>query len=50
MAPTRELATQIQAEAEKFGNPLGINSVCMSAQGLSVVVGCFQWSLGYLQW
>merc|ERR1719316_1690954 len=29
MAPTRELATQIQVEAEKFGNPLGIHSVCM---------------------
>jgi ATP-dependent RNA helicase DDX5/DBP2 len=29
LAPTRELATQIQAEAEKFGNPIGMTSVCM---------------------
>lgn len=28
MAPTRELACQIQAEAERFGRRLGIQSVC----------------------
>merc|ERR1719305_81111 len=29
LAPTRELATQIQGEAEKFGHPIGVMSVCM---------------------
>ena len=29
LAPTRELAIQIQSEAEKFGHPIGIMSVCM---------------------
>ena len=29
MAPTRELATQIQEEAVKFGRCLGMNSVCL---------------------
>ena len=28
LAPTRELAVQIQEEAQKFGRPLGIRSVC----------------------
>ena len=28
MAPTRELATQIEDEARKFGGPLGVKSVC----------------------
>ena len=29
MAPTRELALQIQSEADKFGRPVGINSVAV---------------------
>ena len=28
LAPTRELATQIEDEARKFGGPLGVKSVC----------------------
>ena len=28
LAPTRELATQIEDEARKFGAPLGVKSVC----------------------
>ena len=28
LAPTRELAVQIMEEAQKFGRPLGIRSVC----------------------
>lgn len=28
LAPTRELAVQIEVEAQKFGGPLGIRSVC----------------------
>ena len=28
LAPTRELATQIEVEAQKFGGPLGVRSVC----------------------
>ena len=28
LAPTRELATQIEVECQKFGLPLGIRSVC----------------------
>ncbi|CAE7812423.1 unnamed protein product, partial [Symbiodinium sp. CCMP2592] len=29
MAPTRELAVQIQSEAERFGRRLGVYSVCV---------------------
>ena len=28
LAPTRELACQIEAESQKFGNPAGIHSAC----------------------
>ena len=28
LAPTRELAMQIEVECQKFGGPLGIRSVC----------------------
>ena len=28
LAPTRELAMQIEVECQKFGMPLGIRSVC----------------------
>jgi ATP-dependent RNA helicase DDX5/DBP2 len=28
LAPTRELAVQIQEETQKFGRPIGIRSVC----------------------
>uniref|UniRef100_A0A7S1AVP3 RNA helicase n=1 Tax=Noctiluca scintillans TaxID=2966 RepID=A0A7S1AVP3_NOCSC len=52
LAPTRELACQIEAEAEKFGRPLGIRTACcyggaprgpqLSAlrRGVQVVVAC----------
>ena len=46
MAPTRELAQQIEEEVVKFGEPLGIRSVAViggisrEEQGLKLRLGC----------
>lgn len=46
MAPTRELAQQIEEETNKFGQPLSIRTVCVvgglsrEEQGFRLRLGC----------
>lgn len=46
MAPTRELAQQIEEETNKFGGPLNIRTVCVvgglsrEEQGFRLRLGC----------
>lgn len=46
MAPTRELAQQIEEETNKFGQPLAIRTVCVvgglsrEEQGFRLRLGC----------
>jgi ATP-dependent RNA helicase DDX23/PRP28 len=46
LAPTRELAQQIEEESNKFGNPLGITTVAVIGglsredQGFRLRLGC----------
>lgn len=49
LAPTRELAQQIEEETNKFGNPLGIRTVVVvgglsrEEQGFRLRLGCEVW-------